>query len=247
MNEGDILVRNDGRSPDEQRQTLITAPYLEFPEGSALIQVEKTWVLCTATIEERVPAFLRGKNSGWVTAEYTMLPRSTLTRTPRDRGTGTINGRVQEIQRLIGRSLRSVTDLAALGPRTIIIDCDVLQADGGTRTAAITGAYVVLHQTLSLLVQHGVVTSVPLTGAAAAVSVGMVDGVPLLDLNYEEDVRADVDFNVVMNDRGEFIEVQGTAEGDSFSRETMNELLTLAGKGITHLLDVQKQNTAQGK
>jgi len=205
-----------------------------------LIESGQTKVICAATIEERVPGFLRGSKGGWVTAEYSMLPRSTLARTPRDTG-GRPGGRASEIQRLIGRSLRAATDLSALGERTVILDCDVLQADGGTRTAAITGAYVALYQALHRLVRQGVLPSVPLKYAVAAISVGVVDEELLLDLCYEEDARAQVDFNVVMTDRGEYVELQGTAEGAPFSPETSDCLLALAGKGIDYLLRVQRE------
>lgn len=205
-----------------------------------MIESGQTKVICAATIEERIPGFLRGSKSGWVTAEYSMLPRSTLARTPRDTG-GSPGGRASEIQRLIGRSLRAATDLSALGERTVILDCDVLQADGGTRTAAITGAYVALYQALHRLVRQGVLPSVPLKCAVAAISVGVVDEELLLDLCYEEDARAQVDFNVVMTDRGEYVELQGTAEGEPFSPETSDRLLALAGKGIDYLLGVQRE------
>ena len=205
-----------------------------------MIESGQTKVICAATIEERVPGFLRGSKGGWVTAEYSMLPRSTLARTPRDTE-GRPGGRASEIQRLIGRSLRAATDLSALGERTVILDCDVLQADGGTRTAAITGAYVALYQALHRLVRQGVLPSVPLKYAVAAISVGVVDEELLLDLCYEEDARAQVDFNVVMTDRGEYVELQGTAEGAPFSPETSDCLLVLAGKGIDYLLRVQRE------
>jgi ribonuclease PH len=234
------LTRIDGRTKDAPRQVRITPGYLDFAEGSALIESGQTKVICAATIEERVPGFLRGSKSGWVTAEYSMLPRSTLTRTPRDTG-GSPGGRASEIQRLIGRSLRAATDLSALGERTVILDCDVLQADGGTRTAAITGAYVALYQALHRLVRQGVLPSVPLKCAVAAISVGVVDEELLLDLCYEEDARAQVDFNVVMTDRGEYVELQGTAEGAPFSPETSDRILALAGKGIDYLLRVQHE------
>ncbi len=237
------MTRIDGRTKDAPRQAKITPGFLAFAEGSALIESGQTKVICAATIEERVPGFLRGSRSGWVTAEYAMLPRSTLTRTSRD-AEGRPGGRASEIQRLIGRSLRAVTDLPALGERTVILDCDVLQADGGTRTAAITGAYVAIYQALHGLVRQGVLPVVPLKSAVAAISVGVVDEELLLDLCYEEDARAQVDFNVVMTDRGEYVELQGTAEGESFSPETSDRLLALAGKGIDYLLDVQREVVA---
>ena len=235
------MLRIDSRAADEPRKAHIVPGYLSFAEGSALIEVGNTRVLCAATIEERVPSFLRGEQRGWVTAEYGMLPRSTLSRTPREQASGRTSGRVQEIQRLIGRSLRAITDLESLGERTVIVDCDVLQADGGTRTAAITGAYVALYQAVRGLVQQNVLPTLPLRCAVAATSVGLVGGVPLLDLCYEEDFRAAVDFNVVMTEAGEFVEVQGAAEERPFSRETMDTLLALAEKGIRYLLDVQRQ------
>jgi ribonuclease PH len=210
-----------------------------FAEGSALIELGLTRVVCSVSVEERVPNFLRGEGRGWVTAEYAMLPRATLTRTARE--SGGPKGRSQEIQRLIGRSLRAVTDLAALGERTLIVDCDVLQADGGTRTAAITGAYVALYQALQNLVRMEYLPSLPLRSAVAATSVGIVGGEELLDLSYEEDFRAEADFNVVMTSMGEFVEVQGTAEKEPFSRARIDSLLLLAEKGIGQLLDIQKR------
>ncbi len=232
-------MRIDRRAPDELRPTRIIPGYQAFADGSALIEVGITKVLCAATVEERVPAFLRSSGKGWVTAEYAMLPRSTISRTARD-SSGQPGGRASEIQRLIGRALRTATDLEALGERTVILDCDVLQADGGTRTAAITGAYVALYQALLKLVRQGVLRSVPIRCAVAATSVGMVDGVPLLDLCYEEDARAQVDFNVAMTDRGEYVELQATAEGTPFSQEISDRLLALARQGIQQLLAVQR-------
>lgn len=197
-------------------------------------------MLCSVSVEERVPGFLRGEGSGWITAEYAMLPRATVTRTPRDSSLGRIAGRSQEIQRLIGRSLRAVTDLTALGERTLIVDCDVLQADGGTRTAAITGAYVALHQAMQTLANMGVISSIPLKSAIAATSVGIVHSYRLLDLCYDEDYKAEVDFNVVMTSTGEFVEVQGTAEAKPFTKETIDFLLSLAEKGIKQLFEIQQ-------
>ncbi len=234
------MPRKDGRAKDELRPVRIELGYQGFAEGSALIEVGQTRVVCSASIEERVPGFLRGEGKGWVTAEYGMLPRSTLSRTPREQGSGRGSGRVQEIQRLIGRSLRAVTDLKALGERTITLDCDVLQADGGTRTAAITGAYVALHQALTGLVRQRVLRAVPLLGGVAATSVGVVEKALLLDLNYEEDFGAQVDFNVVMSDTGEVVEVQGTAEDRPFSRRTMEHLMDLAERGIQQLVEIQQ-------
>ena len=234
------MFRVDGRANDQPREVKITPSYLVFPEGSALIEVGETKVICTASLEERVPAFLRGQGKGWVTAEYGMLPRSTLTRRSRESEAGGVSGRTQEIQRLIGRSLRAVVDMKALGERTLVMDCDVLQADGGTRTAAITGSYVALYQALLHMVKTGVFASVPLKGAVAAISVGLVDGETVLDLCYDEDFRAEVDFNVVMTQEGEFVEMQGTAEGRPFSRSAMDEMLSLAEKGISCHLEAQR-------
>ncbi len=214
--------------------------FQSFAEGSALIELGKTRVLCSVSVEERVPNFLRGGGSGWVTAEYSMLPRSTVTRTPRDSSLGRVTGRNQEIQRLIGRSLRAAVDLTALGERTLTVDCDVLQADGGTRTAAITGAYVALHQAMQKLANMGIISSIPLKSAVAATSVGVVHDYKLLDLCYDEDFKADVDFNVVMTSQGEFVEVQGTAEGKPFTKETIDSLLSLAEKGIKQLFQIQQ-------
>ena len=234
------MFRVDGRANDQPREVKITPSYLAFPEGSALIEVGETKVICTASLEERVPGFLRGQRKGWVTAEYGMLPRSTLTRRSRESAGGGLSGRTQEIQRLIGRSLRAVVDMKALGERTLVMDCDVLQADGGTRTAAITGAYVALYQALLHMVKTGMLTSVPLNSAVAAISVGRVDGETVLDLCYDEDFRAEVDFNVVMTQEGDFIEMQGTAEGKPFSRASMDEMLSLAEKGIQSHLEAQR-------
>ncbi|MDE2861630.1 MAG: ribonuclease PH [Chloroflexota bacterium] len=234
------MFRVDGRANDQPREVKITPSYMAFPEGSALIEVGETRVICTASVEDRVPLFLRGQGRGWVTAEYGMLPRSTLTRRAREREAGRVDGRTQEIQRLIGRSLRAVVEMKGLGERTITIDCDVLQADGGTRTAAITGAYIALYQALAYMVKTGAIASVPLTTAVAATSVGLVDGEAILDLCYDEDSRADVDFNVVMTGEGDFIEVQGTAEGNAFSRQAMDGLLSLAEKGIREHLEIQR-------
>jgi len=234
------VKRADGRTYDELRPIRIVPGSLSFAEGSALIELGKTRVLCSVSAEERVPNFLKGSGTGWITAEYAMLPRATVTRTPRDSSLGRIGGRNQEIQRFIGRSLRAVTDLSALGERTLIVDCDVIQADGGTRTAAVTGAYVALKQALHTLSNMGVISSVPLKSAVAATSVGIVHGYMLLDLCYDEDCNAAVDFNVVMTSKGEFVEVQGTAEGKPFSRETIDELLSLAEKGIKQLFQVQQ-------
>jgi len=234
------VKRADGRAWDELRAVKITPGYQGFAEGSALIELGKTRVLCSVSADERVPPFLRGRGSGWITAEYGMLPRSTVSRTPRDSSLGRVAGRSQEIQRLIGRSLRAVIDLTNLGERTLVIDCDVLQADGGTRTAAITGAYVALYQALQTLANMGIIASIPLKSAVAATSVGIVYGNRLLDLCYDEDCNAAVDFNVVMTSQGEFVEVQGTAEGKPFARETIDSLLSLAEKGIKQLFEIQQ-------
>jgi len=234
------MKRADNRAWDELRPVRIIPKFQNFAEGSALIELGKTRVVCSVSVEERVPAFLRGNGGGWVTAEYSMLPRATFTRSPRDSSLGRVTGRNQEIQRLIGRALRAVTDLTALGERTLIVDCDVLQADGGTRTAAITGAYVALHQAMHTLANMGIISSIPLKSAIAATSVGIVHSYRLLDLCYDEDYNAEVDFNVVMTSRGEFVEVQGTAEGKPFTRETVDFLLSLAEKGITELFQIQQ-------
>ncbi|HEX5139960.1 MAG TPA: ribonuclease PH [Dehalococcoidia bacterium] len=232
--------RIDGRPKDTLRPLSIQVGNLAFAEGSALISVGKTTVLCAVSVEDRQPPFLRGTTKGWVTAEYAMLPRATQQRTARESVTGRIGGRTHEIQRLIGRSLRAVVDLHSLGERTFAIDCDVLQADGGTRTASITGAYVALVQAMQKLVEDGTYSTLPIKFPVAATSVGIVDGTPMLDLAYEEDSRAEVDFNVVMTGDGKFIEVQGTAEHGTFSRDAMNQLLDLAEKGIRDSFAAQR-------
>jgi len=231
------MTRIDGRGNNELRPVLITLGYQSFAEGSVLIELGKTRVLCSVSMEERVPNFLKGSGQGWVTAEYAMLPRSTVTRTPRDK----IGGRNQEIQRLIGRSLRAATNLSALGERTFTVDCDVLQADGGTRTAAVTGGYVALFQAFHNLRKQGALPFMPLRRMIAATSVGIVNGDMLLDLCYEEDYRAEVDFNIVMTDKNEFVEIQGTAEGKPFSKEVTDSLLSLAQQGIEKLFKIQKE------
>jgi len=231
------MARIDSRSNNELRPVHITLGYQSFAEGSTLIELGKTRVLCSASMEERVPNFLKGSGQGWVTAEYAMLPRSTLTRTPRDK----VGGRNQEIQRLIGRSLRAATNLPVLGETTFVVDCDVLQADGGTRTAAITGGYMALFQAFHNLRKQGALPFMPLHKMIAATSVGIVSGDMLLDLCYEEDYRADVDFNVVMTDKNEFVEIQGTAEGKPFSKEVADSLLSLAQQGIEQLFKIQKE------
>ena len=235
--------RND-RAADALRPVRFTRRFTAHAEGSVLVEYGATRVLCTASIEEGVPGFLRGKRQGWVTAEYGMLPRATHTRTPREAARGKQTGRTQEIQRLIGRSLRAVVDLEALGERTITIDCDVLQADGGTRTASITGAYVALTDACDALRARRVIDRVPLHGQVAAVSVGIVGGVPMLDLDYSEDSQAETDMNVVMNNGGAFIEVQGTAEGHAFRRHELDALLNLAASGIGELCALQAQALA---
>jgi ribonuclease PH len=234
-------MRKDGRAADELRPISFTRGYQAFAEGSCVIDVGSTRVLCAATFEERVPPFLRGTGRGWVTAEYSMLPRSTLVRTPREVQQGRPSGRTQEIQRLIGRSLRAVADLAAMGEVTVTVDCDVLMADGGTRTASITGAYIALYDALRAQVAAGRYERVPLKTEVAAVSVGIVDGVPVLDLPYEEDVAAEVDMNVVMTGKGSYVEVQGTAEGEPFDRESLSSLLDLASGGIMKLVAAQRE------
>lgn len=233
--------RTDGRTATDLRPVVITTDFMPYAEGSALIDVGKTRVICTASVEERVPPFLRNKGQGWVTAEYAMLPRATSQRSPRETGRGGPSGRTHEIQRLIGRSLRAIVNMSALGERTITLDCDVLQADGGTRTASITGAYVALELACRRLLRNGQIRKSPIIDQVAAVSVGIVDGVPLLDLKYDEDSKAEVDMNVVCTGDGRFIEVQGTAEGAPFSRSEMDQLLALAGDGIQKLLALQKE------
>ena len=236
-----MIKRVDGRGYDELRPTRITTGYQSFAEGSVLIEQGQTRVVCSVSVDDKVPGFLRGSGTGWVTAEYAMLPRATTTRTPRDSARGRVSGRSHEIQRLIGRSLRAVTDLKALGERSLLVDCDVLQADGGTRTAAITGSYVALHLALQGMVAMGLIKAVPLRSRVAAVSVSIFGGNILLDPCYDEDMGAEVDFNVVMDDRGELIEVQGTAEGKPFSKETLDNVLAIAGRGIKQLFDFQQQ------
>ncbi len=236
----EIFTRLDGRSPLDIRATQITTGFTKYAEGSVLIEVGATRVICTATIDERVPNFLKGKGSGWVTAEYSMLPRATDTRTSREVGRGGLSGRTHEIQRLIGRSLRAALNMTALGERTVTIDCDVIQADGGTRTTSITGAYVALAIALNKLVENQKIAKLPLRDYLAAVSVGLVEGRVLLDLAYTEDSKADVDMNVVRTGDGRFVELQGTAETDPFSRDQMNELIAAAEIGIDNLIAIQR-------
>ncbi len=242
MNPTTPFARSGGRAPDQLRAIRITRRYTMHAEGSVLIEFGNTRVLCTASVEEKVPPHKRGSGSGWVTAEYGMLPRSTHTRSDREAARGKQSGRTQEIQRLIGRSLRAVFDLKALGERTLQIDCDVIQADGGTRTAAITGAWVAAHDAVGTLLAAGKIAASPITGAVAAVSVGIVQGQPLLDLEYVEDVACDTDMNVVMTGAGHYVEVQGTAEGAAFSRREMDQLLALAEKGIAELVLLQQES-----
>lgn len=236
------MKRLDGRDPEALRPVKITRNYMKHAEGSVLIEMGDTRVICSASVEERVPQFLRNTGRGWITAEYSMLPRSTHTRTSRDSPTGRGSGRAFEIQRLIGRSLRSVTDLSGFGERTIWIDCDVIQADGGTRTASITGAYVALVDAFRKMVKNGVIEKVPVKDPVAAISVGKVEGKVLLDLSYEEDSRAEVDMNVVMTGHGKFVEIQGTAEEAVFTKKEMDELTRIAQKGIKKLIEIQKNS-----
>jgi len=233
-------MRNDGRPANKLRKIVITRNFTRYAEGSVLVEFGDTKVICTASVEESVPPFLRGKGSGWVTAEYSMLPRATHTRSPRESSKGKVGGRTHEIQRLIGRSLRAVTDMAALGERCIHIDCDVIQADGGTRTASITGAWVALADAINGLVARGVIATNPLREAVAAVSVGIVGGEAVLDLDYREDSSAEVDMNFVMTSSGRFVEVQGTAESEPFTMEQMDEMRNLAIAGIRELLALQQ-------
>ncbi len=235
------FTRPSGRSANALRPVVINRHFTKHAEGSVLIEFGDTRVICTASIEDKVPGFLKGKGQGWMTAEYGMLPRSTHTRMDREAAKGKQSGRTQEIQRLIGRSLRAAFDLEAFGERTLHIDCDVIQADGGTRTAAITGAMVAAYDAFSKLVERGAIAAVPVKHFVAAISVGVYQGMPLLDLDYPEDSSCDTDMNVVMTDQGQFVEVQGTAEGVAFDRATMDCLLDLAHEGITDLIALQKQ------
>jgi ribonuclease PH len=234
-------MRPDGRKNNEIRPVKIQRNFLETAEGSVLISMGNTRVICTASIEDRVPPFLKDQKRGWITAEYSMLPRATHSRTMRESVSGKVSGRTHEIQRLIGRALRSVVDLSGLGERTIWLDCDVLQADGGTRTASITGAFLCLSEALKYAVRNGLIEKIPLKDYLAAISVGIVKGEPLIDLCYSEDSAAEVDMNVVMTGSGKFVEIQGTAEGMPFSRSALDSLLKLADEGINHLIGIQKQ------
>ena len=239
-----LKMRPSGRAANELRRIRIQRGFTRHAEGSVLIESGDTRVLCTASVEESVPPFLRGKGQGWVTAEYGMLPRSTNTRTQREAARGKQSGRTQEIQRLIGRALRAVVDLRRLGERQILIDCDVIQADGGTRTASITGAFVALHDALGRLTRSGIIATSPIVDFVAAVSVGIYRGAPVLDLDYAEDADCDTDMNVVMTGSGGFVEIQGTAEGQPFARPQLDALLDLAGQGIRSLIEAQKSALA---
>lgn len=237
-------MRPSGRQPNDLRNVSITRNYTKHAEGSVLVEFGDTKVLCTASVEEKVPGFLRGKNEGWITAEYGMLPRSTGSRMGREAARGKQGGRTMEIQRLIGRSLRAAVDLTALGERSITIDCDVIQADGGTRTASITGAYVALQDAISYLLKNKKIKKSPLYGQIASVSVGIYQGTPVLDLDYDEDSSAETDMNVVMNDAGAYIELQGTAEGHAFHADELQAMLGLASEGIETLMDKQREALA---
>ena len=233
------MKRKDGRKSHEQRDTKIITSYMPYADGSALIKNGNTHVICTATVEKNIPRWMRGSGRGWITAEYSMIPRSSQERIRRDRS-GNINGRSQEIQRLIGRSIRSSVDLEKLGEQTIIIDCDDIRADGRTRTAAITGSFVALYEALKKMYDKGLISSIPVKEFVAAISVGIVNDNPILDLNYIEDSSAEVDLNVVMTETGKFIEIQGTGEGDTFSKKELDILIELSEKGINHLIKLQK-------
>ena len=238
------ITRHESRAADALRPIRITRNYTRHAEGSVLVEFGDTRVLCTASVEERVPGFLKGKGKGWLTAEYGMLPRATHTRGDREAARGKQTGRTQEIQRLIGRSMRSVFDLDVLGERTVTLDCDVLQADGGTRTASITGAFVAAHDAVSSLLSRGVIANSPVRDFVAAVSAGLKDGIALLDLDYVEDSSCDTDMNVVMTGTGGIVEIQGTAEGEPFTREQLDALIAVAAKGIASLIDAQRRALA---
>ena len=240
-------MRPSGRQPDELRNIVLTCNYTKHAEGSVLVEFGDTRVICTASIEDRVPPFLKGKGSGWITAEYGMLPRATHERSGREAARGKQGGRTMEIQRLIGRSLRAALDLEALGERTVTIDCDVIQADGGTRTASITGGFVALSLAVRLLLRQRRIKANPLHGQIASVSVGIFKGAPVLDLDYREDSEAETDMNVIMNDAGAYVEIQGTAEGHAFRRPELNAMLDLAGKGISELLTYQREALESSK
>ena len=233
--------RPSGRQADQMRAVTLTRGYTKHAEGAVLVEFGDTKVVCTASVEDRVPGFLRGKGQGWVTAEYGMLPRSTGSRMRREAASGRQGGRTMEIQRLIGRSLRAAVDMEALGERQVFIDCDVIQADGGTRTASITGGYVALHEAVSHLIEKGLLKDSPLHGMIASVSVGIYEGIPVLDLDYAEDSEAETDMNIVMNEVGNFVEVQGTAEGHAFTRDEFDAMLDLARKGIDEIIAAQSE------
>jgi len=235
------MTRHDGRAPDELRRLKITKNYIKYAEGSCLIELGETKVITTATIENGVPSFLKGKGTGWITAEYGMIPRSCRTRVPREAAKGKLGGRTMEIQRLIGRSMRSVADMAKIGERTVWIDCDVIQADGGTRCASITGSFISVILALEKMRSDGLIKDIPVSDYVAAVSVGMLAGSPALDLDYDEDSAADVDMNIIMTGGGRFVEIQGTAEREPFRKEEMNRLIALAKKGIDSLIIAQKK------
>lgn len=236
-----MIQRQDGRGAEFLRKINITRNYMKFAEGSCLIELGETKVICTASVDENVPQFLKGKGTGWVTAEYAMLPRSCQTRVQREGIRGSVSGRTHEIQRLVGRSLRAVVDMPALGERTVWIDCDVIQADGGTRCASITGSFIALADAITWIKKKGLIEKLPLLDYVAATSVGMIKGEPVLDLTFGEDSNADVDMNIVMTGKGKFIEIQGTAEGEPFDDGQMQKLIALAKKGILQLVDVQKK------
>ena len=236
-----MTLREDGRQLNEKRPVKVTRNYTMFAEGSVLIEVGNTKVICTATVVEKVPPFLKNQGKGWITAEYSMLPRATGDRNMRESAKGKLGGRTMEIQRLIGRALRACIDLEKLGERTVTIDCDVIQADGGTRTTSITGGYIALEMAMRRLIEKRLLKESPLNANVAAISVGVVKGVPMLDLMYTEDSSAGVDMNVIMNDKGEFVELQGTGEESTFTRTELNDLLALAEKGIFELIEVQKK------
>jgi ribonuclease PH len=243
---GGALIRTDGRTPEQMRQVRITRNYIPHAEGSVLLELGRTRVVCAVTFEDGVPGFLKGSGSGWVTAEYSMLPRSTPERSKREAVIGRQGGRTMEIQRLIGRSLRAVTDTRAFGERTFWVDCDVIEADGGTRTAAITGAYVALRDAFSTMMEEGAFDQDPATGHLAAISVGIINGVPCLDLCFEEDVHAEVDLNLVANDAGEIIEIQGTAERKPFARAELDTMIDLGLAGVAELVELQRSALATG-
>lgn len=245
MNEAAQWQRSDGRRPDEIRPVKVTRPFIKYADGSVLMEMGDTKVICTASIEEKLPPFLRDKGQGWVTAEYAMLPRATQDRTQREASRGRQGGRTLEIQRLVGRALRAVTDLTAMGERTIWIDCDVIQADGGTRTASITGAFIAMADAFAKLRENHVLTKMPLLDYLAAISIGRVGGKALVDLCYEEDAKAEVDLNLVMTGRGRLVEVQGTAERGSFGKEELDEFLAMGWAGIQRLITLQKDHVGR--